>query len=104
MDTVNLHHQQHFMEDWQTTRHQCGRLAPQNHTQDNRWPVQPTQRTLDHYLTNQQGHGQQEQEGNDQDTTNQHTQWSERDPNEEGPGPRPVLTPSRRDHTPLEYV
>ena len=120
IDPANLRHQQRFMEDWQTTRRQRGRPASQNQTQgahgdprtgahegrptDNGWPVQPTQRTLDHYLTNRQGHRQQEQEGNDQDTTNQRTQWSERDPNEEGPGPRPVLTPPRRGHTPLEYV
>jgi len=103
-DTTNLRHQQCFMEDWQTTRCQRGRPAPQNWTQDNRWPVQPTQRTLDHYMMNQQGHGQQEQEGIDQDTTIQRTQWSEQDPNEEGPGPRLILMPPRRDHTSLEYV
>jgi hypothetical protein len=62
------------------------------------------QRTLDDYMTNLQGQEQQEQERNEQDMTNQHAQWGDHNPNEEGPGHRPCLTPSRRELMPLEYV
>ena len=37
-------------------------------------------------------------------TTQINNAGSDWEPNKEGPGPRPALTPSRRDHTSLKYV
>jgi hypothetical protein len=115
---ANWRHQQHFMEDWQCARRQRGRPTLQERTQgthcnmrtetnmrptDGGWPTRPTQRTLDDYMGNAQTHRQQGREGM-YNTANHNLQWGDRDPNEEGPGPRPDTMTWEREPTPLEYA
>jgi len=99
MESANWHHQQCFMEDWQITHRQCGRPAPQNQTQDTRWPTRLIQRTLDDYMENPQIHSQQRPEKIGNNTTGCITPWCDHNHNEEGLGPRPYEALQRRDYT-----
>ena len=52
---------------------------------DNGWPTRPVQRTLDEYIEN----SQQRQGRLGNNAAEHNAPWGDRDPNEEGPGPRP---------------
>ena len=58
---------------------------------NNSWPVRPTQMTLDRYLNHTTTDNQQRPEVN-QRLLLQNIPWGDRDPNEQGPGPRPGET------------
>jgi hypothetical protein len=92
----NPQQQQKFIENWQEVRQKRGRppVAQNLPRPDNRWPVQPTQRTLEEFM------------GNSRTQEQQNTTWGDWDQNEQGPGPEPewITQMTQRETTPLEYA